>query len=315
MSKATITPASIASAGDIGDNVASWVRDLRSRNLSPRTIRSYEDSARLLAEYLAAQGMPTNVAAITREHVQSFVNDQLARWKPTTAAVRYASLRVFFGWLVDEGEIRDSPMARMHKPKLDEYMAGIPTRGDLEKLLADCEGPSFTDRRDMAIIRVFLSTGARLSEVAGMRWTPATPTTNDVDLDARIIRVMGKGRRERVSYLNPKAVKAVDRYLRARKQHPRADMPVLWLGKQGALSATGISQMVRSRSARLGLAIHPHSFRHYYADAAMRSGMQEGDIMSLAGWRTRDMLSRYAAANRSDRALEAARRLTVGDDL
>jgi hypothetical protein len=62
--------------------------------------------------------MPTNVAALTREHAKSFVNDQLIRWKPTTAAVRCASLKVFFGWLVDEGEIKDSPMARMQKPLL-----------------------------------------------------------------------------------------------------------------------------------------------------------------------------------------------------
>lgn len=313
--RASTMPRSMAATGDIGDLIDSWVRDLTAANLSPRTIRSYHDSAHLLADYLARQGMPTGVADITREHVGEFVNDQLARWKPTTAAIRFASLRVFFRWLVEEGEVRESPMARMRKPKLPEHLAPIPSREDLERLLRDCEGPSFEDRRDMAIVRVFLSTGARLAEVAGMRWTPADPTTNDVDLDQRVVRVMGKGRRERVSYLTPKAVKAVDRYLRGRRQHRHAELPSLWLGTRGAFTTSGISQMVRDRAQRLGLAIHPHTFRHYYADAMLRSGMQEGDLMALAGWRTRDMLSRYAAASRSERAIAAARRLTVGDDL
>jgi len=295
--------------------IASWVRHLRAANLSPRTIRSYQDSAILLADFLAAQGMPTIAANITREHVQAFVNDQLARWKPTTAGVRYASLRVFFRWLVDEGEIRESPMARMRKPKLPEHMAPIPARDDLERLLKDCEGPAFEDRRDMAIIRVFISTGARLAEVAGMRWTPTNPTTNDVDLDQRIIRVMGKGSRERVAYLTPKAARALDRYVRARRQHAHAELPYLWLGARGAFTTSGISQMVRDRAQRLGLAIHPHSLRHYYADTMLSAGMQEGDLMALAGWRSREMLARYAAARRSDRAIAAARRLTIGDDL
>lgn len=322
MSRASTMPASIAPQGPAGDLttpdgglIASWVRSLTTANLSPRTIRSYRDSALLLADYLAGQGMPTDAAGITREHVQSFVNDQLARWRPTTAGVRFASLRVFFRWLVEEGEVRESPMARMRKPRLPEYLAAIPRRDDLERLLADCEGASFEDRRDLAIVRTFLSTGARLAEVAGMRWTPSDPTTNDLDLDQRVIRVMGKGRRERVAYLNPRAVKALDRYLRARRHHARSDLPALWLGTRGAFTASGISQMVRDRARRLGLAIHPHSFRHYYADAMLGAGMQEGDLMALAGWRSREMLSRYAAARRSDRAIAAARRLTVGDDL
>ncbi len=315
MSKAPATTPSIALAGDIGDNVASWVRDLTAANLSPRTIRSYRDSADLLAGYLAGQGMPTNVAAITREHVQSFITDQLARHKPNTAAVRFAALRVFFNWLVDEGELKATPMARMRKPKLDEHLAPVPSEDAVKAMLADCAGMSFDDRRDTALLRVFLSTGARLAEVAGMRWTPSDPTTNDVDLDTRVVRFMGKGRRERVSYLTPKAIKALDRYLRARKQHPKAESSSLWLGKRGTLTTSGISQMVRDRSARLGLAIHPHSFRHWYADSMLRSGMQEGDLMSLAGWRTRDMLSRYAAANRSERAIAAARRITIEDEL
>lgn len=316
MTSETITGTILQPPGDIADLAASWLRDLRARNLSPRTIQSYGEAVRLLAAYLAAQGMPTDAANVTREHVQSFISDQLARWSPATAAVRYAALRVFFRWLVDEGEVRDSPMARMRKPKLPERVTGIPSQDDLKRLLGSMGGEGFDELRDTAIVRVFLSTGARLAEVAGLRWDPADPARNDIDLDARIVRLMGKGSRERVASLDTKAVRALDRYIRrARRKHPQAALPWLWLGRKGRLTASGVSQMVRDRGAKLGLRLHPHAFRHWYAHAMLSAGHQEGDIMALAGWRSREMLARYGAAHRSDRALAAARRLSPGDEL
>ncbi len=71
-------------------------------------------------------------------------------------------------------------------------------------------------------MRVFIGTGARLSEIANLRWTPGDETTNDLDLDTGIIRGMGKGRRERVVYVGAKAVKALDRYVRLRSRHEAA---------------------------------------------------------------------------------------------
>ena len=70
---------------------------------------------------------------------------------------------------------------------------------------------------------------------------------------------------------------------------------------------------MRDRGERAGLKVHPHQLRHSYADAMLASGMQEGDLMQLAGWRSREMLKRYAAARATDRALTAARRFNPGD--
>jgi len=178
--------------------------------------------------------MPTDVAAIRREHVEAFITDQLARLAPASAANRYSSLRPFFNWLVEEGEIKASPMARMRKPKLPEHAPPILTDAELGAILRACEGPSFDDRRDAALVRVFLSTGARLSEVTNLRWTREVPETNDVDLDAGIMRVMGKGRRERIAFLSPKAVKALDRYLRLRARHHSAALPTCGWARRGA---------------------------------------------------------------------------------
>lgn len=313
MSSAFSTPV-ILTDGDLGSNVASFARHLRAANLSPKTHKTYLEGLALLARFLATRGMPTDVAAIRREHLEAFIEDQLSRWKPSTAANRFSSIRPFFSWLVEEGEIRESPMTRMRKPKLPDYAPPVLTDAQLTALFSACDGTTFEQRRDAALIRVLYSTGARLSELTNLRWTPAAPETNDVDLDARIMRVMGKGRRERITRLTPKAVKALDRYLRARARHPHATLPDLWLGQKGRMTDSGITQVVRRRGAAAGIVgLHPHLFRHTYAHEALSAGMQEGEVMALAGWRTREMLSRYARSAERDRALAAADRVNVGD--
>jgi len=306
----------MVTAGDLAANVASFARHLRAANLSPATQRTYLASLERLGQFLEGQGMPTDVAAIRREHLEAFMEDQLARWRPATAANRYSGIRPFFSWLVEEGELQQSPMARMRKPRLPEYAPPVLTDEELRRILAACEGQGFAERRDMALVRVFLATGARLSEVANLRWDPGEPSANDVDLDAGLVRVMGKGRRERIGYLGAKAVKAVDRYLRLRAKHPHAGSAALWLGEKGRMTDSGIAQALRRRGIRAGVpTLHAHAFRHHYAHEALSAGMQEGEVMALAGWRSREMLSRYARSGERERAVASARRLSIGDRL
>ncbi len=99
---------------------------------------------------------------------------------------------------MEEGLIRESPMARMRKPRMPEHRPPVLGEPELRALLAACEGQDFAARRDMALVRVFLGTGARLSDIANLRWTRDEPETNDVDLDIGVIRVQGKNRRERL---------------------------------------------------------------------------------------------------------------------
>jgi site-specific recombinase XerD len=310
--------APILTAGDLAANVTSFARHLRAANLSLATQRTYLASVDRLAAFLAGAGMPLDVANIRREHLEAFIEDQLAHWRPTTAANRYSGIRPFFVWLLEEGEIRENPMARMRKPKLPEYAPAILSDDQLRRLLAACKPRSkedFAGYRDTAIIRVFLSTGARLSEVANLRWTPADPATNDVDLDAGIIRILqGKNRRERVSYLNTEAVKTLDTYaIRKRSTHAKAHLPWLWLGEKGRMTDSGIAQALRRRGREAGIGeLHAHLFRHRYAHEALSSGMQENEVMALAGWRSREMLSRYAKSAERDRAIASARRLEIG---
>jgi site-specific recombinase XerD len=124
--------------GDFPILAKSFHRSLLAQNKSPRTIQSYGEAVRLLGEYLMAQGTPTNVAGVRREHVESFLADVLAHRKPTTAANRYRSLQQFFIWLSEEGEIDRSPMERMNPPTVPEEPPDVLSEDDIRRLLRAC---------------------------------------------------------------------------------------------------------------------------------------------------------------------------------
>jgi integrase len=139
----------------------------------------------------------------------------------------------------------------------------------------------------------------------------------DVDLDAGVIKVeRGKGARFRLAAIGPRTAQALDRYLRARARHPEHTQPSLWLGAKGPMSDSGVTQMLRRRARDAGIPhLHPHMLRHTAVDRLLSKGLTETDTMKLMGWRSSDMLRRYASATAAQRALDAHHRLGAAEEL
>jgi site-specific recombinase XerC len=170
--------------------------------------------------------------------------DQLARWKPATAHNRYRGLHAFFKWAVAEGNLETNPMEGMRPPQLPEQPVEVVGPDHLARLVKTCEGCDFSSRRDTAIILLLVDTGMRRAECVGM-------TLDDVDLDQRIVWVLGKGRRPRALPIGRKTAQALD----ATYGHEKgtAGPPAAALGRpQRVYDAVGCYRVVHDRAGPLG---------------------------------------------------------------
>ena len=267
-------------------------------------------AARRLVDWLAKEGRPSNVGAITSRTLESYLVDLTDEVGPTTVAMQYRSLRALWSWLEREDEITVNPFKKMSEPSTPHVPVPVIESKDLKALLDACDGKGFEERRDTAILRLFIDTGIRLGEMTGL-------TVDAVDLDRlNVVHVTGKGDRGRAVPVGPKTAEALGRYLRVRRKHPAADSPALWLGRNGRLSHSGITQLLKRRSAEAGVeGIHPHRFRHTFAHQWLAEGGQEGDLINIAGWQSDAMLRRYGASAAAERAQEAHRTFSPGERL
>lgn len=285
----------------------SWEISLRAERKSPRTIKIYLTQVRAFMAWCEALNSP---ARFDRRTVQAFLAAESERgMSANTIITRYTGLRQLAVWLADEGETSKMVMDGMKKPSATYDPPEILTAEQIHALLDSCSGTRFYDRRDLAVLRLLIDTGARASEVVNLELV-------DLNLATGTIKVHGKGDRFRIVPFGAQTSRALDRYIRARRQHPHAASKRLWIGERGPWTYDGMADALRTRAHDAGVPeFHPHLLRHTLAHRWLAAGGSEQGLMDVAGWRSREMLARYGASARTERAVAEHRKLALGEDL
>jgi len=284
---------------------------MKYRNLADSTQRIYSSAVRELAAFLAESGSATPPGEVTRRDIEAFVRQRLEAVKPATVSADFRALQQFFKWLVREEEIDHNPMLGAEAPIVPEQPVAVLEVEQMRAVLDGCKGNDLVSRRDNAIIRLLIDTGGRLGEIGAL-------AVDDVDFDAGVCHVVGKGRRGRALPFGQATALALGRYLRSRAKDRRANLAGLWLAEKGkgALEANGIRLMLRRRGLAAGVeGLHAHQFRHTAAHRWLAEGGGETDLMRIMGWKSPQMLRRYGASKADERAREAHRRMALGDKI
>jgi integrase/recombinase XerD len=291
---------------DLAALLPSWELSLRAERKSPQTVKSYATGVEQYLAWCADNEMP---AVLDRRQLAGFTDHVLDNAQPATARARQLAVKRYAAWLLEEGEIQTDPLLGVKPPKLDAKVVEPLTDDQIRAMLKACAGPDLRDRRDEAILRLMVETGARAGEVAAL-------SVSDVDLIAGTAVVRrGKGGKGRVVPIGPQTARAIDRYLRLRRGHLLASSDALWLGDRGKpFQYDGLHKTLAYRARLAGVeGFHPHKLRHTAAHRWLAAGGSEGGLMAVAGWTRPDMLMRYTQAQASARAADEARRLNLGD--
>jgi site-specific recombinase XerD len=287
--------------------LGGWALALRAKGCSSNTVDTYRYGIHSLIDFL--DGKP--LADAGRSDVRSWINSLQDRGKSSNTIRTYVKAAgLLFDWAVEEGDIIKSPVAGVVVP---EVVPEVPCLDDddIRRLLATAPGGSFTDRRDKALLMVLLDTGVRVGELCGMRESELDPLSGTFMVRGKGAKL--RGPRLRTVAMGARCAQTLNRYMRVRRsQHDE-----LWIGRRkNPLTTSGAYLVVRRRGAQAGIPdLHPHALRHTWASKNKLAGMSEGDLMVLGGWESRAMLDRYGKSAATQRALIAAKRFSLGDQI
>jgi integrase/recombinase XerC len=255
------------------------------RNASDYTVKSYREDLTALAEYLAEAhaGKCPEPGAISMLELRGYVGAlHDAGYAKTTIARRLASLRSFFRFGQREGWTKTNPAKPLRNPRKGRSLPHFLSAEDIGRLLHAPPENCPMGLRDRAILETMYSAGLRVSEVVGLN-------DADLDLQAGILRVRGKGRRERLSPVGSYATQAVRHWLSRRKLHPRIpagpEAPV-FVNKFGRrLTTRSVARMLEKYLKLTGLdnRTTPHSLRHSFATHLLNGGADIRSVQELLG--------------------------------
>lgn len=305
----------------IGDLIDGFLFSLKAEGKSIRTIEYYRDLLRSFPVYAHEKTWPDDSSIVDAYRVREFLSwvgsrtcehnigngtKRIRKAKSSTAWPYYRALRRLFNWAIEEGYLKVSPLVTIHfkpptTPPVEAY-----TRDEVQRLLAVCEldiktGARFTGTRNKAMLLLFIDSGLRRAEMAQLR-------INDLDLENKRLRVIGKGNKVGIAPFSSKPAKALWAWLLERKTRVKTDY--LWVTEEGqAFSIEGlVSWFVRlKRRAGVNSPGGVHRLRHTAALQYLRGARDSFLLQLFLRHESLEMSRRYTHGLKAEEAITAHR--------
>lgn len=279
---------------------ADHLRD--ERNLSPHTLRNYLSDLSQFQQFLVESGFcrgEGNVADMRRVDihlVRAYLGSLTKSRKKSSIGRKLAALKGFFRYLVATRHIEKDPLLLIHSPKQEKPLPTFLSVDAVFQLLGGIKMKGSLDIRDRAILEVFYSTGVRVSELVGLNWS-------DIDFRLGIIRVVGKGSKERIVPIGKVALETLRDYsLEARKKWSLSctGEQAVFLNHRGdRITTRSVARVVEKhlREAGIPVKMGPHGLRHSFATHLLNSGADLRVIQELLGHASLSTTQRYTHLN------------------
>ena len=224
----------------------------------------------------AAEFFIKNIDKLNKHTIRGYLSSLVKAGKSKrTLSRKISSMKSFFNYLLRSGRIKTSPMDMIPFPKLEKPIPKFLSVDDLFRLLDSIPTDTWMDRRNLAMFETFYSTGMRVSEIEGLNM-------DDIDFKSRMIRVFGKGSKERIVPVGNRALNAIKEYRRVLKE---AYIPVFLNKDFSRLSARSIRRILDKLVLNCGLhvPVSPHTLRHSFATHMLDSGADLRGIQEILG--------------------------------
>jgi integrase/recombinase XerC len=262
------------------------------RNVSPQTLRGYLADLEQLSTFLG----DTDLSAVDHQTLRRFIAHLMqGEVKKSSIARKLSAIRSFFRYLNREGILTNNPARLVATPRREKRLPAVLTADDASRLMESPNSRNPEDHtvvlRDRAVLETLYSTGIRASELIGIN-------REDIDRHGRLIRIRGKGRRERIVPIGNKAQAAIDAYLNSPSRI--AETTAIFIGPSGKrLTARTVQRILENHRKQLGLQqkASPHTLRHSYATHMLESGADLRAIQELLGHASLSTTQRYTHVN------------------
>jgi integrase/recombinase XerD len=252
------------------------------RNLSDNTIASYKNDLSSLLNFLKDSGVD-DPSEIKSKLLNDFFGVLTRLGLSSRSSARYySSLKGFFGYLFSASYIEINPMEKVSAPKVSKGLPNVLNINEIESILSGPDVSKKLGLRDKALLETFYACGLRVSELINLK-------ISDMFLNEEMIRVFGKGSKERFVPIGSSAIKWIDEYLKNSRpllEKKSKSQHVLFLNNRGTkLSRMGIWKIVSSYAKLAGIKkeVHPHTFRHSFATHLLEGGADLRAVQEMLG--------------------------------